>query len=101
MAREVQGVKWIRHNIGRINNPDDTTFPFKLEVNLRSPEFPIVTFPFMQRSINAGIEEEIVVRGTTVQTLERFIAVNGLERHPRMLRLTITGPNGVVREVKK
>lgn len=96
MAREIKGIKLIRHNAAGINLTDDPSFPFKLEVSFRPPEFMDVAFVFMH-----GGSEEIVVRGLTLEALEEFSKVNNLERHPRLRRLTITGPNGVVREVKK
>ena len=83
----IPGIKLIRHNANRVNNPDDPSYPWKLEASFRAPEFMEMTFIFM-----IGSTEEIVVRGMTREALEKFVEVNDLRRHPRLLRLDITGP---------
>ena len=87
MADVIPGIKLIRHNAGGINEPDDPSMPWKLEANFRPPEFMNVAFVLMH-----GGSEEIVVRGDTREALEEFVEENNLRTHPRLRRLTITGP---------
>jgi hypothetical protein len=88
-------LKLIRHNSAGVNLPDDPSFPYKLVVNCSPPEFMIVTFV----SLHGG-SEEVVVRSKTKESLDRFIKVNNFKTHPRLRRLTITGPDGLVEEFK-
>ena len=92
----IRGIKLIRHNAGNVNLPDDPSYPFKLEVNLAPPDF--LTFHFIALY---GGSEEIVVRGKTKEALDEFIDGNNLREVPRLRRLTITGPDGVVEEISK
>ena len=73
---------------GGVNQPDDTSYPYKLEVNLRPPDFMVIAFIGLY-----GGSEEIVIRGMTQGALEQFVKENKLDTHPRLRRLTITGPN--------
>ena len=41
-----------------------------------------------------GGSEDIVVRSMTKEALDEFIKENDLRTHPRLRRLTITGPDG-------
>ena len=43
-----------------------------------------------------GGSEEIVVRGETLEALQRLATVNEWREHPRLRRLTITGLEGVI-----
>jgi hypothetical protein len=95
MSDVIEGLKLIYHNAGGVNIPDDPSYPWKLEANFRPPEFMNVAFVLMH-----GGSEEIVVRGMTKEALEKFIEVNDLKTHPRLRRLTITGENGEVIEIK-
>ena len=90
MSDVIPGIKVIRHNASGINLPDDPSMPYKLEANLRPPEFMIVAFIGLY-----GGSEEFVVRSETGEALEKFIEMNDLRTHPRLRRLTITTPNGV------
>ena len=96
MADEViPGLKLIHHNAGGVNVPDDPSFPFKLEGNFSPPEFMSVVFVLMH-----GGSEEMVVRGMTKEALYKLIEQNDLRIHPRLRCLTITGPEGVIEEIK-
>ena len=87
-------VKLIFHT-GECQHDDDPTLPFKLEVNLRPPEFMVVAFVGMH-----GGSEEIVARAETQAALEAFVQEHALDTHPRLRRLSITGPAGVVLQKK-
>lgn len=87
MSKIIEGIKLIQHNAGGVNLPDDPSYPFKLEVSLRPPEFMLVAFVGLY-----GGREKMVVRGLTREVLEKFVEVNDLRTHPRLRELTITGP---------
>lgn len=73
-------LKLIRLNSHRIDEPDTTwatTYPYKLEANLRPPEFK------------------------TREALDRFITQNDLTQHPRLRRMLIIGPDGVTEEIRR
>ena len=89
MSDIIPGLKLI-YQTGGTNIPDDPSMPYKLEANFRPPEFMQVAFVFIH-----GGSEEIVVRSETRKALDRFIKENHLDTHPRLRRLTITGPNGI------
>ena len=63
--RIIEGIKLIRHNANRINNPDDPRFPYRLEVILRPPEF----MEFMFVGLFGG-SEIVIVRGMTKEAIE-------------------------------
>jgi hypothetical protein len=88
MAREIKGIKLIKHNVGGVDIPDDTSYPFKLEASFRPPEFMIVAFVGLY-----GGSEDIIVRGMTREALEEFVDLNNLRKHPRLRKLEITGPD--------
>lgn len=96
MSDIIPGLKLIHHNAGGVRLPDDPSFPFKLEANFCPPEFMSVAFVLMH-----GGSEEIVVRGMTRESLEKFVEMNSLRTHPRLRRLTITGPDGIVEQTPK
>lgn len=73
MAKEIPGLKLIRHNANGVNIPDDPSFPFKLEVLCRPPEFMAMAFIAMH-----GNNEELVVRSKTRAALDKFIELNDL-----------------------
>ena len=73
---------------------DDPSYPFLLEVNLRPPDFMRVAWILLN-----GGSEEIIVQGRTLEALQEFVKKNELREHPRLRRLTITGPTGVVEHV--
>jgi hypothetical protein len=59
MPDTIPGPKLIRHNASKVNLDDDPSFPFKLEANLRPPEFMVEAFVCLY----GGGSEEVVVRG--------------------------------------
>lgn len=89
----IEGRKLIRLT-GAVSIPDDASYPYKLEVNLSPPELMQVAFIMLH-----GGSEEIVVRAMTKDALDQFVELNGLRHHPRLRRLTITGPDGLREEV--
>jgi hypothetical protein len=96
MADEIiPGLKLIHHNASGVNVPDDPSFPFKLEGNFSPPEFMNVAFVLMH-----GGSEEIVVRAMTKAALDKLIEANHFRTHPRLRRMTITGPDGIAEEIK-
>lgn len=85
MARRIRGTKLIKHT-GRVDNPDDPSYRYKLVVKLNWPIFaPLV----MRVRYDA---EELIVRGRTVRALQRYIETNELEMNPNLRSLVITGP---------
>lgn len=84
----IEGLKLIRFNTARISEPDDPSYPYKLDVNLSPPELAQVTFVMLY-----GGSEELVVRSMNREAIDEFIEVNDLRRHPRLRRMTITGPD--------
>lgn len=91
MTTPDKDIKLINHNAGQVNEPDDPSFPFKLEVSFRPPEFMTVAFIGMH-----GGTEEIVARGMNKEVLQHAVRENGFRTHPRLIRLTLTGPDGIV-----
>lgn len=91
----IDGLKLIRLNSLRINEPDDPSYPYKLEVNLSPPELMQVTFIMLH-----GGSEEMVVRAMTRDAIDQFIEVNNLRHHPRLRRMIITGPEESSEEIK-
>ena len=89
----IEGLKLIRLNSARIDEPDDPSYPYKLEVNLRPPDLLLVTFVML-----CGGSEEMILRGKTRDAIDQFIELNYLRRHPRLRRMTITGPDGLREE---
>ena len=94
MAEIIDGLKLISHTGGK-NIPDDPTYPYRLDVSLRPPE--LMFFAFVALYGN----EDVVVRGLTLEAIEKFVSVNMLDTHPRLIRLVITGPEGEIRKVGK
>lgn len=84
-------VKVIRHNVSKIDIPDDTSYPFKLEVRLSHPDFMNVAFIML-----FGGTEELIVRGKSKRALEKLIKKQKLRTDPRLLSFTLTGPKGVI-----
>ena len=90
----IEGVKLISLT-GQFDEPDDETYPWKLEINFRPPEFLIVAFVMMH-----GGTEKLVVRGMSRELLEQFWEAEDLTFHPRLREMIFTGPDGVAEEVK-
>lgn len=85
----VPGVKIIKLNSSGIDEPDDPELPWKLEMTFRPSDFMIVAFVLLH-----GPTEDLVVKGNTREDLVRFIELEGFARHPRLIRMTFTGPDG-------
>lgn len=83
-------LKLIRHNSAGVNLPDDPSFPYKLEIICSPPEFMEVAFVGLH-----GGSEEVVVRSKTKESLNNFITLNNFKTHPRLLHMTITGPENL------
>lgn len=96
MSGVIPGIKLIMHNCSNVNLPDDTTLPFKLEASFSPPEFMVMAFIGLY-----GGSEEIVVRGETKEALAKFIELNKFRTHPRLRRLTITGPDGIIEQIPR
>ena len=94
MTEVIPGLKLIRHNSSNVDVPDDPSFPFKLEVLLRPPEFMTLAFVGLY-----GGSEEVVVRSMTKEALDTFIVLNKLRKHPRLISLTVTSPEGIVEQL--
>jgi hypothetical protein len=92
----IEGLKLIKLNSIRINEPDDPSYPYKLEANFSPPELMQVAFIMLH-----GGSEEMVVRAMTRKALDQFIEINNLRRHPRLRRIVITGPKGAREEIKR
>ncbi|MCP4373858.1 MAG: hypothetical protein GY797_38015 [Deltaproteobacteria bacterium] len=84
MSDIIEGIKLIRHNASGVNELDDLSYPFLLQVSLSPPEFMMMAFIGTH-----GGGEEILVRGMTEDVLEEFVERNNLRRHPRLQRLKI------------
>lgn len=90
----IPGLKLIKHNASRVDLPDDPSFPFRLDLSLRPPEFMSMAFLGL-----IGSTEELVVRGMTQEALGELIERNHFRTHPRLRHMTVTGPDGVVEQV--
>jgi hypothetical protein len=86
----IPGLKLILHNAGGINEPEDPSYPYKLEAIFSPPKFMSFAFVMLH-----GGSEEVVVQAMTREALDEFIRSENLLNHPRLLHMTITGPEGV------
>ena len=84
MSDVIEGLKLIKHNASGVNEPDDPSYPFKLMVSLRPPEFMTMAFICMY-----GGTEEIIVRGMTREALQEFSDRNHLQHHVRLISWTL------------
>lgn len=91
----IEGIKLIKHT-GECDRPDDTSYPWKLEANLRPPQFMVVAFVGIY-----GGSEDIVLRGMTKEAIDAFLEKNELRSHPRLRKMTLTGPDGVPHDITK
>lgn len=92
----IDGIKLIRHNASGINLPDDLSFPWRLDANLRPLEFMAVAFIGLY-----GGSETVCVRGQTREALEEFVEANNLRTHPRLRSLEITQPEAELDKERK
>lgn len=79
----IQGLKLIRHNFQGVNNPDDHSFPWRLDVKLRPPRL------LSCAALAVGGYEEICVRGLTRKAIHQFVEMNKLKTQPRLVSLEI------------
>jgi hypothetical protein len=93
---KIEGIKLIKLNSSGINEPDDPTYPWKLEISFSPPEFLIIAFIGL-----FGGSEELVVRGMTREALEELLESEGYRHHPRLRKITITGPDGKPEEIER
>ena len=96
MEEAIEGIKLIRLNSQNVNLPDDPSFPFKLEASFSPPEFMEVAFVSLY-----GGSEDLTIRGMTKEAMDKFVEVNRLRTHPRLRRLTVTGPTGILEQIPK
>lgn len=90
-------LKLVSHNAARYHNAEadkDPAYPFRLEVVLRAPSFMEMAFVF-----TVGATEELVVRSKTMEGLEPFIVDQNFRKHPRLIRMVVTGPEGEIERV--
>lgn len=69
----------------------DPTKPWRLVAEMTPPQFMQIAFVLLY-----GGMERLDVQGDTRESLEELIRLNDLRTHPRLCRLTLTGPNGIV-----
>ena len=93
MPEENAGIKLIRHNVTNVDLPDDQSLPFKLEISLGPDELVKRFFVMLY-----GNTEEIILRSPTQEALESLIESDNLRTFPRLLRFTMTGPNGTIEQ---
>ena len=89
-----RGVEVIEHAPSRIDKQQDRSHPYKMVLDLRPPEFMQVTFAMMH-----GGTERLVVQGKTHAAINQFLDRNSLRKHPRLIRLVVTGPQGELERV--
>jgi len=89
----IPGLKLIKLNSNQVDEPDDPSMPYKLEALFRPPEFMQVTFVML-----FGGTEELVVRGETLEAIQELVEKERYRTHPRLRKLTITGPDDTVVE---
>lgn len=94
MAAPNPNLKLIRSTQHGVDVPDDPAFPYRLDVNLRPPEFMRMAFIVLH-----GGSEEIVIRGMTLEDLEPLIAENDFRNSSRLRSMVITGPEGIVEQL--
>lgn len=92
----IGGLKLIRHNTTGVNISDDPSLPFKFVGIFSPPGFMTVAFIGM-----FGGSEKIVVRSKTLKALQSFIDLNEYRTNPRLRKITITGPDGVIEEINR
>jgi hypothetical protein len=84
-------VKIIRHNVSRLNMPDDPSYPYKLHAILKHPDFHGAAMAIMFRG-----PEELVVRAKSERGIRWVIRRMKLQGNDRLLELTLTSPGGTM-----
>ena len=85
-------VKLIRHSGAGINDPDDTTLPYKVVATYQPTGLP-KAFPRLPGKFDG--EEIIAARAISREALDEFIQTQTLRSRPGFHTLTITGPKGI------
>ncbi len=88
-GRIIPGLKLIRHNANRIDLPDDPSYPYRLEINCRPPEFMAIAFIGLY-----GGSEEVVIRSKTASAIGEFLDRNDMRSMHRLRWIKIEGPAG-------
>ena len=88
--------KIIRHLPSRINEPDDLSLPYRLEINLSPPSFMQVAFVMLH-----GGSEEVVARCADARAVEQLLEEYDFRGHPRLRWIKMTGPDGVTADITK
>jgi hypothetical protein len=91
MSKVIPGIKLIC-DTGQHKEKDDPSLPYKLHVVFSAHER---TFGLVHGEI-----EEIIVRAKTMQVMMEFLEANAFENRRRFISLTLTGPEGIVKEVE-
>lgn len=80
-------IKLIKHT-GECALPDDPSLPFRLDLVLRAPSADVAFMLFH------GGTEDVVARADSAEELIEWMHENGLRDHPRLIRFSITDPEG-------
>lgn len=90
MNNERPAIKIIFANTYHLDLPDDPSYPFMMEVNLRSPSFMPIVHAFLY-----GGNERAVALGMTIDDLMDWAyKSSNLPTHPRLQHITITDRQG-------
>jgi hypothetical protein len=84
-------LKVIEHNLGGIRIPDDTSYPYKVEISRAWPEFHR-----MAMIIGYGSDEHLIMRAATLRVVRRYIDTNRLRTDTLLHSCIVTGPNGEI-----
>jgi|GEM_PF-2876959 len=87
-------VKIIRHNVSRIKNPEDPSYPYRLYVAQPHDEFHGAA-----KAIMFGGAEELVVRAKTMRGINWIIKKMKLRGNTHVMDLRLTLPDGSVRNL--
>jgi hypothetical protein len=91
MELDLRRVKIIRHNVSRLNMPDDPSYPYKLHAILAHPDFHGAAM-----SIKFRGPEELIVRAKSERSIRWVIRRMKLQGNDRLLELTLTSPGGTM-----
>lgn len=87
-------IQIVRHLPSRIDVQGDVSLPYLVHVSLSAPSFMAVAWAFLY-----GGTEEVTARCASRAAVDRFLDSNELRDHPRLLRITITAPDGTVERI--
>lgn len=90
-------VKMISNTANRVDEPDDLSYPYRLDLKLNAPASPSLMYMYL-----TGGVQVIVVRGMSAEDLDHWLEANRiLASWSRLRAYTITGPDGVVVSMKR